>query len=231
MRGYFHMPYNKKYYDRFDIFKKGDNDEIGKKAEAARNELLARIRNLTTGIGIQTDGEISEATNDLDALWREYRQLHSNYTTTGQLKDAEGVAIAERLREFRNASRDLYSEKLLPDLFRHSLAAREQYLIDQGYAKGSLPYLKLRKVWIDNNTRIKINPKFYEDRQRILDAIKEIMDKLPKSIKAEADIAELNEKLLQLMNPYRDENMQPEATAMNIDNIKAIEVEIIIYNQ
>ena len=222
MREYFHMPYTKAYYDRFDIFKRGDNDEIGKKAEGLRNEILARIRNLTTGIGIQTDGEISEATNDLDALWREYRQLHSNYTVTGQLKDEEGVAIAERLREFRNASRDLYSEKLLPDLFRHSLAAREQYLIDQGYAKGSLPYLKLRKVWIDNNTRVKISPKFYEDRQRILDAIKEIMDKLPKSIKVEADIAELNEKLLQLMNPYRDEDMQPEATAMKVDNIKEI---------
>lgn len=221
-REYFKMPFKQGYYDRYDIFKRGENDIVGEKAEGLRNELLARIQMLTTGINKQSDAERSDAKDDLDTLWREYRQLHSNYTVTGQLKDEEGIAIATRLREFRNASRDLYTDKLLPDLFRHSLAAYEQYLIDQNYAKGSLPYLKLRKVWLDKNTRIKISDKFYEDRQKILDAIKEIMDKLPKDIRVDADISELNEKLLQLMNPYRDEDMQPEGTAMDIGNIKEI---------
>ncbi len=33
---------------------------------------------------------------------------------------------------------------------------------------------------------------------------------------------DLNEKLLQLMNPYRDEDMQPEATAMKIRTLKKL---------
>lgn len=221
-REYFHAPYTKEYYERYEIFRKGDKDDIGAMAEAARNEVLAKIQNLTTGMGVQSTNERLDAAEELETLWREYRQLHSNYTTTGQLKDAQGIAIAERLREFRNKSRELYREELLPDLFRNALGAHEEFLMGRGHEKGSIQFIKLRNKWINENTRTKIKDSFYEKQKEILDEIKALTAKLPKDPDVELDIAKQYEKLAQLMNPYRDDDMQPEATAMDVKNIAEI---------
>jgi hypothetical protein len=234
-REYFHNPYTKEYYARYDVFRKGPDDEIGSKAESARNEVLAKIQNLTTGMGVSTTPERLDAGEELQGLWREYRQLHSNYTTTGQPKDAEGKAIAERLREFRNISRELYREELLPDLFTNSLAAHEEFLIEKGYDRGTFPFIKLREKWINENTRIKIKDAFYVKQKEILDEIKTLLGKLPKDPDIELDLAQQYEKLNQLMSPYRDDDMQPEATAMDVKNVNEIKktqalIEIIKQN-
>jgi hypothetical protein len=221
-REYFHTDFTKEYYERYEVFRKGDNDIIGAKAEMARQEILAKIQNLTTGMGNQTTLERLDAAEELDALWRQYRQLHSNYLPSGELKRKEDIEIAERLREFRAISRELYREELLPDLFTNSLAAHEQFLIDRNYEKNSPAFNRLREKWIMQNTRIKIKDSFYEKQKQILDEIKAITAKLPKDSKVEATISELYEKLSQLMSPYRDDDMQPEATAMDIRNIAEI---------
>lgn len=221
-REYFHTPFTKEYYARHEVFNKGPNDEVGAKAESARNEVLGLIQALTTGMGNQSTVERLDATEELDALWRRYRQLHSNYLPSGELKRPEDLAIAERLREFRTVSRDLYRSELLPDLFTNSLAAHEQFLIDRGFEKGSPQFNKLREKWIMQNTRIKIKDSFYVKQKEILDEIKLLTEKLPKDATVEATITELYEKLSQLMSPYRDDDMQPEATAMDVRNIAEI---------
>lgn len=221
-REYFHTEFTKEYYARHEVFRKGENDEVGARAEAARNEVLAKIQNITTGMANQTTMERLDATEELDMLWREYRQLHSNYLPSGELKRVEDLEVAERLREFRNVSRELYREELLPDLFINSLAAHEQFLIDRNFEKGTPQFNRLREKWIMQNTRIKIKDSFYEKQKEILDEIKSITSRLPKDATAEADISTLYEKLSQLMSPYRDDNMQPEATAMDIRNIAEI---------
>jgi hypothetical protein len=221
-REYFHTDFTKEYYARYEVFRKGDNDEVGARAEAARNEVLAKIQNITTGMSNQTTMERLDAVEELDMLWREYRQLHSNYLPSGELKRKEDLEVAERLREFRDISRELYREELLPDLFTNSLAAHEQFLIDRNYEKNSPAFNRLREKWIMQNTRVKIKDSFYVKQKLILDEIKSIMSRLPKDATVEKDISDLYEKLSQLMSPYRDDDMQPEATAMDIRNIAEI---------
>jgi hypothetical protein len=219
---YFHTPYTNDYYNRFNIFNQGPGDVIGAKAESLRNELLSKIQNLTTSIGISTTNENFDTRDELSNLWREYRQLHSNYTSTGQLKDAEGIKVAERLREFRNASKDLYDNQIIPDLFVNSIRAYEESLINQGYERWGIPFMKLRNKWIEKNTRTVVKDVFYTEQKRITDEIKRITSKLPKNLQAEYDLSQHYEKMLQLMNPYRDEDNQPEGTAMDVRNIEAI---------
>lgn len=219
---YFHTPYTDDYYNRFNIFNQGPGDVIGAKAESLRNELLSKIQNLTTSIGISTTNENFDTRDELSNLWREYRQLHSNYTSTGQLKDAEGIKVAERLREFRNASKDLYDNQIIPDLFVNSIRAYEESLINQGYERWGVPFMKLRNKWIEKNTRTVVKDVFYAEQKRITDEIKRITSKLPKNLQAEYDLSQHYEKMLQLMNPYRDEDNQPEGTAMDVRNIEAI---------
>ena len=221
-RKYFHTPYTEEYYKRFEIFRKGDNDTVGAKAEGLRNEILSKIQNLTTSIGISTTNERSETRDDLEVLWREYRQLHSNYNSAGQLKSKEDIAVAERLREFRDATRDVYEYDLIPGLFENALSSYEDNLAEQGYEKWSEPFKKLRAQWILKNTKVKIKSSYYDEQKRLTDEIKTILSKLPKDARTEVDLSKYYEDMLQLMNPYRDEDSQPDGTAMSVDNIQEI---------
>jgi len=222
LQKYFHNDYTDAYYKRYEIFRRGDNDEIGIKAEAKRNDLLSKIQNLTTSIGISTTNENFDTRDDLANLWREYRQLHSNYTETGELKSEEDVKIAERLREFREASRDIYKYTLNETLFQDSLRDYEEQLVSQGYKRWDVPFKKLRNKWIEKNTRIKIKDSFYTRQKEISDRINSILGKLPKDALAEVDLGKYYDQLFQLMSPYRDEDSQPEGTAMNSRNIEEI---------
>lgn len=222
MQKYFHNDYTDAYYKRYEIFRKGENDEIGMKAEARRNDLLSKIQNLTTSIGISTTNENFDTRDELANLWREYRQLHSNYTETGELKTEEEVKIAERLREFRDASRDIYKYTMNEGLFEESIRSYEDYLVSKGYERWGVPFKKLRNKWIEKNTRIKIKDSFYTRQKQISDKINSILGKLPKDALSEVDLGSYYEKLFQLMSPYRDEDSQPEGTAMNSRNIEEI---------
>jgi len=221
-RTYFHNKYTRQYYDRYNVFRKGPNDVIGAKAEAVRADLLAKIQNLTSGMGVQSINERLDASEELEGLWREYRQLFSNYLPSGSLKDEEGIKIAERLREFRTASKDLYREELIPDLFTNALAAHEQYLVDLGYERGTPAFNRLRTKWLYNNTRVKVKDSYFEKQKEILDELKDLTSSLPKDADTQEELADLYERLLQLMSPYRDDDMQPEATAMDVKNIAEI---------
>ena len=223
LKDFFHRPYTDEYYNRFDVFRKTADDEIGAKAEFLRSQALARIQNMESSKSTMTIGEANDVTEDLKVLYREYRQLFSNYTEGGQLKTGEDLAIAERLREFREASRGLYDYNLVPNQFENSLAAYEDYLIKgKKYSRGSAAFINLRQKWIADNTRIKIKDKFYEDRQVLLDQLAAITAKIPKNERAQYDYAEQQKKILMLMNPFRDADNQPEGTAMTIDNLAKI---------
>ncbi len=220
MRNYFHTPYKAEYYERYKIFKKDENDTIGPKAEALRLDLLARIQNLSTMIDRSTQDENLETIQNLDVLWREYRLLHSNYNAAGQLKNAEGIAIAERLREFREASKDLYREEILPNMFTDSLAAYEAQIDRKGYNDQVKQIM--RQQWIARNSRIKIKEQYYKDYDALIAEQKAILAKLPANVLIDANIAEGYDEIRQLLSPYRDEDLQPDATAMSLNNIAAV---------
>ena len=224
MNEFFHKPFTDEYYNRFEIFNKGDDDVIGPRAQELRSEIMARIQNTQSILGNSTAIEANDIVDqELNLLWREYRQLHSNYDERGQLKNTEGLAIAERLREFRDANKNLYEDSLIPGQFEASLAAYENELVEvKKLLRGSRQFKKMRQIWLDNNTRIKVKQKFYDDRQILLDELEAILAKVPKDVKVGANVAEMQKQIIMLMNPYRDVDNQPEATAMTANNIEEI---------
>lgn len=220
MRTYFHTPFVKEYYERYKIFKKDDNDTVGPIAEARRKDLLARIQNLSTTVDRNSEEENKAVTEGLDVLWKEYRLMHSNFNAAGQLKSPEEIAIAQRLREFREASKDFYTSEAMPTLFTDALTRYEDELSRKNYTQQVKD--KLRLQWIAKNTRIKLKESYYQEQQRIVDEINAIKAKLPATVAATIKIDELYEEMRQLLNPYRDEDMQPDGTAMSVNNIAAI---------
>jgi len=223
LRKYFHQEYRPEFYDRQSLF---ERDEIGKEAAFKREAIIEKIRQVSATA--TNESEQLEIANQIDALWREYRQLHSLYDLYGNKKTGKDLAIAQRLREYREKSRQFYEWKERPGVFQQILSNYEDELASK-YGVGSDKYNALREEWIRKNTRVVIKQSWYTKRQEIFARIKEILDTLPSTVAKEIEIAPLQEAIIDLKSGFRDEDGQPDPSLMTkeaIDKIRALEQEI-----
>lgn len=224
-RNYFHQEYVREYYDLEAIL---ERDEIGKKAAYLRDNIFERMRNLTQPLETQMDE--MEAGTKIDELWSEYRQLNSRFDLNGRLKTGEDLAIADRLKEYREASREFHEFKELKGVFQNALKSYEQELVDRGFGKDSDTFRVMRSEWIHRNTRTVVKPSFYERRKLILDRIAEIMSRVPDATRKNIDIGPLLKNILDISYTFRDEDGQPNGQNMSPDSIaevKELEEQII----
>lgn len=223
LRKYFHQEYKPEFYERQQLL---ERDEVGQLASHMRDSILEKIRKAS--VSNQSQSDQLEAINEIDRLWREYRQLHSLYDLNGEAKTGTPLLIAQRLREYREASRRFYEMQERPGVFQNLLEAYEQELQSK-FPKGSDEYEALREEWIRKNTRVVIKPSFYAKREVIFDRIKEILSKLPDQTAKQLDIATLHEAIIDIKAGFRDEDGQPnpsEMTEAAINKIKELEAQI-----
>lgn len=223
LKKYFHQPYNPKFYERQALFEK---DDIGKVASHMRESIIEKIRKAS--IHAKTQSEQLEVMKEVDALWREYRQLHSLYDLNGNMKTGNDLLIAQRLRDYREQSRDFYTWTERPGVFQGLLEDYEQE-ISTRFARGSDEFDQLRDEWIRKNTRVVIKQSWYVRRQEIFAEIKDILSTLPDTARKDADLAPLQEAIIDLKSGFRDEDGQPDPSEMTesaINRIKELELEI-----
>ena len=223
MRKYFHQEYKPEFYNRQELF---ERDEIGKMAAHMRETIIEKIRK-ESKIG-QDETEQLEATQNIDRLWREYRQLHSLTDLFGNKKTGQDLLIAQRLREYRDQSREFYTWKERKGVFQSMLNKYEDELAAR-FSKDDPKYKELRDEWIRKNTRVVIKPSFYVKRQEIFQRIKEILDTLPDTERKEADLSSIHNAIIDIKAGFRDEDGQPnpsEMTAEAIARVKALEKEL-----
>ena len=225
MRDYFHQPYVAEYYERQSLFEK---DDVGKEALYRRKNLFERIRALNETAVDQSD--YLEIDDELDLLWREYRQMHSQYNLDGSRKTGTELAIANRLTDYRDESRDFYEWKQRKNAFENDYFMYEQELADKGMTAGTPEYEALMKEWLKRNTRVAIKDEYYQERGRIIDRIQEILSKLPDQDRKDLDQTVLWEQIHDLAAGFRDESGQPDASQLSegsIAEIKRLEEELI----
>lgn len=215
MRKYFHQEYIPEYYQRQEIF---ERDAIGKEAMYLRKNLFERMRMLSEPATTQSD--YMEIADELDELWREYRQLHSEFNLNGTKKTGNDLAIAKRLKEYKEASREFYEFKMRKGVFENSLQAYEQELVDAGVSDEE--FRILREEWIRRNTRSVVKQEFYERRQKIIDRIAEITAKLPDTERKKLDESGVWEQIFDLTAGFRDDNGQPDASAMDKNSVAKV---------
>jgi hypothetical protein len=226
-RMYFHQEYKPEFYEREALL---EQDDIGREAAYRRENLFERMRMLTEPSISQMD-EL-QISDQLEQLWREYRQLYSKYDLNGNLKTGMDLDIAQRLREYRTMSSEFYEFKERKGVFQESLAKYEQELIDMGIPRDSetdSQFMIYRQQWIDKNIRIKVKDEFYKRRAEILNRIEEITGKLPDQIKKKIFIREAWESILDLTTGFRDDDGQPVGTELSegsVAKIKAKQEEI-----
>jgi hypothetical protein len=216
-RTYFHQEYDPRYYELEGIL---ERDAIGEKAAYLRDNIFERMREITRTL--ETQGDEMKFADQIDELWAEYRQLNSLYDLNGKKKTGEGLAIAERLREHKEASREFFEWKERKGVFQNSLRAYEQELINNGTPQDSPAFKLARTEWINRNTRTVVKQSFYERRKVIMDRIGAIMSKIPDSTRKDIDIGPLYQAITDISYTSRDDDNQPNGQNMTPESIAEV---------
>jgi hypothetical protein len=219
---FFHKEFTDDYYYGDDIL---DTTEIGRKAKALRAEKLQPITEYSKLYN--DNSELYENFEVLDVLWRDYRQVYSLYDEYGKSKTGEELEIAEVLRAHRESKKHFYKYTEMTGRFQmayqHFLIKEGIKLEREGLTKGSDDYnaeLERRvDLWEDRNTRTKIKDSFYEEKARIVDRIKAIMENA-KTTSGNYDVE--YETIMETLKGKKDDNGQPVATEMTPELLKTI---------
>lgn len=235
-RDYMNQQYVNEYYDVRDLFEK---DEIGVEAMKQRDAIFEAMRLLTEANVNQLD--YLDTNDKMEMLWREYRQLYSRFDENGKLKSnkinpetgVSDAAVAERLREYRDNSREFYENRIRENAFE---AAYFDLLAELDQEELS-PEERQERInqWKKIHSRKQIKQEFYERRDNILKAIDRVLSKLPSDEKQKLDISAKYQEIFELTAPFRDETGQIQASEMTADAVQKVkqlqdEIDIIREN-
>ena len=148
------------------------------------------------------------------------------YDLNGKLKTGDEEKIAARLREYRDASRELFEDKLRTGVFENAYMEYLQELRDKGVAEepdipDSVWNQKIQE-WKDANTRQVIKSEFYEKRNEILAQIKQILSKLSDAERKAIDQGVVWEKIIAITSGYRDADGQINGAELSEGQLKEI---------
>ena len=220
-RNYMHQKYTKEFYELDEYF---ERDEIGQKAGLERRELLDEMNDLRAPAKTQLDQ--LEITEELEALMRKYRLLHSMYNSKGELKQGEDAAIALRLRQYRDASAKFYEYTEKKGAFENAYFNFQEELRNENIVESSDPdseWMRKMDVWKKNNARIVIKPEWYTERTRILEGIKEIIKNIDDTkLQEDIDQSAVWEEILSITNPYKDQDGQTIGSDLEPEQIDSI---------
>lgn len=203
------------FYERFDML----NDDIGKEASRRMKTILNEIQGLQSNLNsIEQQMENNET---LDELWRQYKLLGSLVNMDGTAKTGFEKDVAERINDYKSATRKLYEWKPRLGLFENKYLSFLQSLEDQGImptGKTSKEYNRRKKEWLDQNTVVKYNDAFYRETGEIFAKMAELAEDSPE----QKQLTDLFEQRNNLISSYKDENSHPSGTLMSEDVLKKV---------
>jgi hypothetical protein len=237
LKDYFHQEYNDEFYRReevYDSLEKNKDledavygimgvakdtatadqkqqaeemyDRAAKAAYRNKHLLLNQIQELD---GLNYDEEYyEEVAEEKTMLWRQYSQLAALRDQNGDPKTGEELLSTLIERKYRKESNKFFEWVPIQGQFEFSLERFEQSLIDSGLAVTDPEYVEKRKKWIRDNTVIKYTKEFYEERNKVLLQLKDILSTLPPQLRDQMDSTAEFEELLDLATGYRDQNGQ-----------------------
>jgi len=229
-RDFFHQEYIPIVYEKYKLLEK---DDIGKEASYRMKKALGAIQKISDPIFNQMDELL--VLDKLDMAWKEYRQLFSEVDLNGDRKTGTDLEVAKRLKEYRAANKDpdtgesFYEDKMRTGLFENTLAQFEQELIDNEIPKGSAEFIKKRNLWLSKNSRTMVKEEYNETVQGWINAIDEIMSKLPSSKLKNKNIGDMWAEITDLAASSRDDDRQINGLDFNrsaVDFIRNKQLEI-----
>jgi len=201
-RDYFHQEYVPEYYEREKIY----DSEMGREAYRRKQMLLNEIKELDAQS--YDDDALDYIADQKKILWREYSQLASLTDLNGDPKTGRELELAKIEKEYRKASREFFEWVPIQGLFESNLRRFEQSLVDEGIDITSDEFKEKRNKWIKNNTVIAYTPEFYEERNQVLEDLRDLMSGLSEDVRKSIDSTEEMEAMLDIATGFRDQDGQ-----------------------
>ena len=213
---FMHNTYVAEFYEKEKIY----DSQLGQIAYERKINLLAEIADIDSRIFEDLTEE--EAFEQKKELWKKYQQLASDYDENGFKKIGDELDIARIEKEYRNNSRKFYEWKEMTGLFEFKLNEFKQDLLDQGLQPNTEEYEERLNKWLVDNTRVSIKSDFFEEKKKITDKIKQILDSLDKNTQTKLDVGEYYEEIIDIVKGFKDDNNQIDALELGPQRIKKI---------
>lgn len=215
-RDYMHDEFVPEFYAKEKIY----DSELGSIIYQRKQDILADIADIDQRVF--EDLTEDEAFEQKKILWKKYSQLASLRDEVGKLKIGDELEMAKIEKKYREESRKFYESKEITGLFEFKLNQFKQDLLDKDLLSDSQDFKDNVNDWLNSNTRLSINEKFYEDKKIILDKIKAITDTLPKDVAKKLQQDKLWEELIDISVGFRNADGQIVASEMSEERIKRV---------
>lgn len=188
-------------------------EEVNRFYAEAAAEALKRKTELLVDIGVKQneswdEENFEEVAEELEQDWRQYGRLASQTDMLGNPKVGKEKMMSAIERKFRRDTNEFYDWEPKENAFEIALDNFEQTLLNAGIAKDSPEWTEKREAWIKKNTVVSYTPEWYEERNKLIIRLKELMAKLPEETRKQIDTTEELELLLGLSVGFRDKDGQ-----------------------
>jgi len=190
-------------------------DEVGVKAKRAREIFFEELNQMKEVVS--NSMVVPEAMDAVKKKWREYRYLYSLTDEKGVKKTGDDLAIAERLMEYRDQTRDFYKWEDEPDKFQDALDAFISTLENEGLTAKDTQYQNRIDQWKEHNTAVEVVENYYTLRQNALEEKSQLLKPLMDINAAIIDTAPLYKEIYNETSKSRDEQGQPDGSVMTAE--------------
>jgi LysM repeat protein len=222
-RDYMWQEYVPEYYEKDDIFKKS---EVGKLAYFVRKQKLLAYNNLLNSM--ENELERFEKYSTTQAAFREFQQLYSlTYEDgTSKVDDPENgvydLSIAQVLLEHRAATKGFNEWTPIEGLLQSAYNEFVDLLETKKIYQGSAEFKAELEKWRRQNLRMEYDPAYWESRNALVTELRELQTRMNEVAKSKFDVATAFQTINDLIYSYRDEQGEPDSSAMGKTRLERI---------
>ena len=222
-RDYMWQEYVPEFYAKDDIFKKS---EVGQLAYYVKKQKLQAYNNLVNSM--ESELERVEKYSTIQAAFREFQQLYSLTYEDGTPKvddpanNVYDLSIAKVLIEHREATKDFYEWRPIEGLLQSAYNEYVDLLATKQIFPGSAEFNREIEKWRRQNLRMEYTEDFWESRVKLWNELGELQAKMNAATKSTFDSAAAFKEISDLIYSYRDEQGEPNSSAMGETRLKRI---------
>jgi len=236
LREEFNQEFTPEFYEKDKLFQK---DIIGQAALQMRRDWNIEYKSLVDPT-IGSPQQQLDITDEVDLMWRKWRQMSSLTDLDGNIKTGmykvivDGVEtmvaeidIANRIKEYTTASYKFYHSVEKPGIFQNSLEAYLQQLVDNNVAEiGDATYISMKQNWLNKNTKKVPTQAWYDRRSELYVEQSAIYAKLDPKLARALDESVIMNEIFDLTGGFKDDYAQTIAPEMSEGSrLRVVELE------
>jgi predicted kinase/LysM repeat protein len=215
------------FYEKDDIFKKSN---VGQLAYYVRKQKLKAYNNLLNSM--ENELERFEKYSTIQAAFREFQQLYSLTYEDGTpkvddaSKNVYDLSIAQVLLEHRASTKNFYEWKPIEGMLQSAYNEFVDLLATKEIFPGSSDFNTEIEKWRRQNLRMEFNPEYWTSRVALISELRDLQEKMNSIMNSKYNVAEAFQNINDLIYSYRDEQGEPDSSAMGsarLEKIKNIE--------